>query len=96
MLHFSVLLFCVAVLNVLSPALAAIAIAFGLSPLLTFWIAVMIGIVIGYAFRAAIASELSKLSVSAIVARLEVAATKDFETLKAEAASVASDLKKKL
>ena len=36
MLHFSVLLFCVAVLNVLSPAIAAVAILFGLSPLLLF------------------------------------------------------------
>jgi hypothetical protein len=56
----------------------------------------MIGIVIGYAFRAAIVSELSKFSVSAIVARLETAAKADYETLKTEAASVAADLKKKL
>ena len=94
-MHFSVLLFCIAVLNVLSPAMAAIAI-FGLSPLLLFWLAVMIGIVIGYAFRAAIASELSKITVSAIVARLETAAKQDYETLKTEATTIAADLKKKL
>jgi hypothetical protein len=95
-MHFSVLLFCIAVLNVLSPAMAAIAIIFGLSPLLLFWLAVMIGIVIGYAFRAAIASELSKITVSAIVARLETAAKQDYETLKTEATTIAADLKKKL
>lgn len=54
------------------------------------------GVVAGYGFRTAIASDISKFKVSTIVARLENAAKSDAAAIKQEVSSVVTDLKSHL
>jgi hypothetical protein len=55
-----------------------------------------LGMLIGFLFRAAIASEISKLSLSAIIARLENLAKEDAERIREEVSSLAASLRKHL
>lgn len=54
------------------------------------------GAIVGYLFRTAIASDISKFKVSTIVARLENAAKSDAAAIKQEVSSVVTDLKSHL
>ena len=54
------------------------------------------GVVAGYLFRTAIASDISKFKVSTITARPENAAKSDAAALKAEVSTIVTDLKSHL
>lgn len=57
-------------------------------------VGLIVGAAIGYIFRNAIGTDISKLKISAWITDLESAAEKDFTSLHNVAASVISDLKK--
>jgi hypothetical protein len=54
------------------------------------------GVVVGYLFRTAISSDISKFKISTIAARLENAAKSDAAELKQEVSTVVTDLKSHL
>lgn len=54
------------------------------------------GAVIGYVFRAKIASEVSKLALSTIISKLENLATEDVNKIREEVSSLAASLRKHL
>lgn len=54
------------------------------------------GVIVGYLFRTAIASDISKFKVSTIAARLENAAKSDAAAIKQEVSSVVTDLRSHL
>jgi hypothetical protein len=61
-----------------------------------FALALVIGVVVGYLFRAAIASEITKFKLATIVTRLETAAKNEETVLRTDVTSVIADLKSQL